>query len=101
MAKKNKSSFYQTGITTDDKPVLGGVYSFFETQGLPLDVIFICFMERGWIPDWIELYKDAHKAGMKHARILSKLEEAIADSFGKHWSDIVISRLDNKFKDNK
>ena len=98
MAKIKKNILYQTGQTADGKVVLGGLYKFFETHGLPLDVLFICCMERNSVPDWIELYRAARVAGMQHDRILSKLEEAILDSYGKEWADIVISRLDKKFK---
>lgn len=100
MAKKKKSLLVQSGITEDGKAVFAGAYSFFETEGLPLDVIFNCFEERGWVPDWIDSYHCAQKAGMKHDRILSKLEESISDSFGKDVADHVIVTLDHMFKDN-
>lgn len=99
MGKHKKGILYQTGQTTDGKIVLAGLYKFYETHGLPLDVLFDCCMERNTIPDWIDLYQSARLAGMQHDRVLSKLEEAISDSYGKEWSDIVISRLDKEFKD--
>lgn len=97
----NENYIIQTGITVDNKKVVSGIWKTFETHGIPLDIIFTICMRKESVPDWIALYHDMKLSGMKHARILSKLEEAVADSFGKHWSDIVISRLDNKFKDNK
>lgn len=90
--------FSLTGYTTDGKPVYGGVYKFYETHGIPLDIIFNIFIERDWIPDWIDIYKSALSGGMKHDRIISKLEEAISDSYGKEYCDAVISRLDNWLK---
>lgn len=96
-----KSLFKQTGITPTGKPVLAGVFTFYETHGLPLDVIFMCFIEKDWIPDWIDLYQCCKNAGMKHDRILSKLSEAISDSYGKEWESIVISKLDLLFKDKE
>jgi len=99
MTKIKNNLIFQSGKTTDDKIVLSGAYHFFETHGVPLDVLFTLFMERNSVPDWVELYQSARLSGMKHDRILSKLEEAISDSFGKKWSDIVISRLDKEFKD--
>jgi len=96
--EKSETGLIQTGITQDtNKPVFGGIYKFYETHGLPLDVILHVFVDKGWIPDWIDFYKDARKAGMAHDRILSKLEEAISDSFGKEWSDGVILRLNQIF----
>jgi len=90
--------FTLTGYTTDGKSVYGGVYKFYETHGIPLDIIFNIFIERDWIPDWIDIYKSASYGGMKHDRIISKLEEAISDSYGKEYCDAVIFRLDNWFK---
>lgn len=98
MRKRAKKLLTQTAITTDNKPVYGGVYKFYETHGLPLDVIFISFIEKGWMPDWIDYYKSSLAGGMQHSRILSKLEEAISDTFGKEFCDVVISKLDNMFK---
>lgn len=92
-----KSDFIQVGITTDNKPVLSGIYKFYETHGIPLDVIFICFMENNWVPSWIDLYKDCKLAGIKHERIIAKLSEAIQDSFGEGWAQQVISKLNLLF----
>lgn len=94
---KNKTGLYQTGITTDDKSVMAGCFTFYETQGLPLDVLFTTFIMKGWVPDWIDFYKSALAAGMEHDRILSKLEEAVSDSFGKEWTEVVILRLNQIF----
>jgi hypothetical protein len=98
MTRKHKFPVIQTGTTSDGKPVYAGVYKFYETYGLPLDVILTTFQQKGWVPDWIDLYIDAIKAGMEHDRIISKLDEAISDSYGKQWSDEVILRLTNLFR---
>ncbi len=86
------------GETTDGKGVVDGVWKTFETYGLPLDIIFDVCLQKGCIPDWILLYKQMRISGMEHGRILSKLEEAINDSFGKDFCGVVISRLDQIFK---
>ena len=94
---KKKRLHYQTGITPEGKPVISGVYKLYETIGLPLDVIFTCFRARNWVPDWNDFYLKALASGMEHTRIISKMEEAISDSFGKDWADEVISRLDKLY----
>lgn len=97
-----KSACIQTGTTTDGKPVMSGIYRFYETYGLPLDIIFDVFVKKDWVPSWIDLYKDCQLAGMSYNRILSKIGEAISDSlFGKEYSDIVISKLDTIFKNKE
>lgn len=87
----------QIGETTDNKTVVAGVWAFYETHGLPLDVILSLCIQKNWMPCWTSLYKDMLSAGMKHGRILSKLEESISDSYGKAFCDVVISRLNNIF----
>jgi hypothetical protein len=98
MSPSSKTFLIQSGITEDNKPIYAGVYKFYETHGLPLDIILSCFKDKDWVPDWIDLYLAALAAGMDHNRILSKLESDISDSFGKEWADHVIFRLEELFK---
>ena len=97
MSRKKKNYLKQTGLTTDGKSVYSGTYRMCETVGLPLDVLFSCLKEKNALPDWIDFYQTAQQAGMEHDRIISKLEEAISDSFGKDFSDRVIFTLDKIF----
>jgi hypothetical protein len=97
MSKKKKCQLIQSAITPDGKPIYKGVYKFYETHGLPLDVILTVFQSKGWVPDWIDLYLSAMGAGMQHDRIISKLEADISDSYGKEWCDAVILRLNQTF----
>jgi hypothetical protein len=98
MSRKNKQHLKQVVITTDGKRVFTGLYKFYETIGLPLDVLLSCFHAQNIAPDWMDFYKSARQAGMGHDRIISKLEEAISDSFGRECSDQVIFTLDKIFK---
>lgn len=96
---KSKSQLIQTGITSDNKMVMGGLYKCYETHGLPLDMLLSCCISNNWMPDWIDFYQAAFAAGMQHGRIISKLEESVSDSFGKEFCDTVISNLDKIFKE--
>jgi alanyl-tRNA synthetase len=100
---KKNNGFTPVGETTDGKTVVDGIWYLFETHGLPLDIIFSICQERKMIPDWILLYKQMRFAGMEHDRVISKIEEAINDSFGKEFCGVVISRLNEifQFKDTK
>lgn len=88
----------QVGVTSDGKQVYAGVFSFYETHGIPLDIIFNCAIDQNWIPCWISLYKEAFSSGMKHERIISKLNEAILDSYGIEYRDLVINNLNRIFE---
>ncbi len=90
-----KTNLHQVGTTEDGKKVYAGVYTFFSCYGLPLDVIFGIAKEQGWVPCWISFYKEAKLAGMSHDRVISKLEEALCDTFGLDYSNIVIDKLNS------
>jgi hypothetical protein len=81
------------GKTEDDKDVVRGVYRFFETEGVPFDIIFEILKSKNAIPDWIALVKEAVLAGMKPTRIISALDAAISDSYGPEVRNVVISKL--------
>jgi alanyl-tRNA synthetase len=99
--KKSNNPIFAVGKTTEDKFVVDGIWKTYETHGLPLDTIFDVCIRKEWVPDWIALYLQMVASGMAHDRILSKLEEAINDSFGKEFGDVVISRLDQFFNSSK
>jgi hypothetical protein len=101
MTKKNKKKsnpIHTVGETADGKKLVDGIWKTYETHGMPLDILFTLCIRKSYVPDWISLYKQMLHSGMEHSRILSKLEEAINDSFGKEFCDVVISRLDQIFK---
>ena len=83
-----------TGKTDQEQTIVSGVYRLYATTGIPLDIIFDCLKQRNVIPDWLCFYVEAVEAGMKHDRIMSKLESAITDSYGKEFGDVVIERLE-------
>ncbi len=89
---------FQTGVTTDRKPVIGGTFAFYETHGIPFSVICLNFMDKGWMPDWIHFYKCASDSGMKHDRIMSMINEAVVDSFGVSFSKVVKDNLNKIYE---
>jgi len=97
MSKKN-NLFTIVGKTSDGKDLVEGIWKVYETYGLPLDSIFDVCIRKNWMPDWITLYIQMVTSGMEHGRILSKLEEALNDSFGKEFGTVVISTLDKIYR---
>jgi hypothetical protein len=89
------------GKTTDDKMVVNGVFRFFETEGIPFDIIFDLLKRNNAIPDWISLYKEAVLSGMKHSRVISMLEGFISDAFGVEISNVVIGKLEELYGSRK
>lgn len=84
----------EVGTTTDGKIVVAGLFRLYETEGIPLDVIFQTTQAKDMVPCWISFYLEAKNAGMSHNHILAKLESAIADSYGDAWSKVVIRTLE-------
>ncbi len=91
------TNLIQTGLSLDNKLIIGNVFRFHETHGIPLDILFNCLIDRNSIPDWISFYNEAVAAGMQHIRIISKLSEAIDDSFGTEYRTKIISKLNMIF----
>lgn len=85
------------GKTPDGRLVVRGVFRFYETEGVPLEVLFDFLNGRRMIPDWIAYVEEATGAGMAASRVLSALNEAIFDSFGKAVRDEVLGRLRKRF----
>lgn len=77
--------------------VYAGVYRFYETHGLPLDVILFAMKERGLMPSWTSFYEQARAAGMSHDRVLAKLDEALSDVYGSGFRDVVVKTLDERY----
>jgi len=89
------------GTTPDGRKVVRGVYNFYETNGVPLDVLFETLQNQGMIPDWLSFMLEAVEAGMKPERVIHMLDPAIADSFGGVLRDMVVVRLRSMTDDSK
>ena len=74
--------------------MLGRVYRFYETFGIPFSVIFDVFAKHGAYPCWITLYEDGLSAGIKSEKWLRMIDTAISDSlYGCEVSKEVTLRL--------
>lgn len=80
----------------DGLGVVDGVYRFYETHGIPLDVLFEALREHHLVPDWTSFLQEASSAGMKKSRVLSMLEFALSDTYGAAFRDHVLNRLTNE-----
>lgn len=89
------------GKTEDGRLVVKGIYRMYETSGVALDFLFDYIFSNNMIVSWIDLYKEAQLNGMKHKRILTKLEEPVTNIFGdEHW-EIVKKNLELYFGSEK
>lgn len=93
MAKKKKVNFTEVGITDDGKKVVSGVFSVFDTCGLPLDIVFDLCERHSLMPSWIHFYDDAINQGWTDKTIFNRLETNVSDVYGKEFWIEVEKRL--------
>lgn len=64
-----------------------------DTHGLPLDTMVLVLHENKMMPDWLDFYHAAVKAGWKPEGVLSRLGEAVEDVYGSdfrmEWDRII------------
>lgn len=97
MSSKNKVRLRKVGETQEGTPVIGDVYRFCETHGVPLEDVVDILHEKGVLVDWLDYARTALKAGMKLDRVLSRVDVAACDAYGPDHRDVVISRLRKAF----
>lgn len=82
------------GKTVDGKLVFSGVYRLYETHGIPFNAIFESLDQRGALPDWVALIREARAAGVKPGRAIAKIHDAVSDVFGPKIQAVVIGTLE-------
>jgi hypothetical protein len=71
----------QTGITANGAPIFGGVYAFYSTYGLPLEIVLALLHAQGASADLPELFDEMiHEGRMKPDRALRRLADALRDA---------------------
>lgn len=88
-----KRLLVESGRTSEDKIVYGGVYAFYETHGLPLDALLGCLNQSNAIVDWIDFWDSAIKAGVKPRRLTMMIETSCSDVFGSETAFRILMKL--------
>jgi len=78
--RKKHQHLYQTGVTPEGLKVMGGVFQFYETEGLPLDDILASLWEHNALPDWVALVQDMTRAGRPLDRTFETIRAAVHDA---------------------
>ena len=87
--------FTVVGEGPDGWAIISGVYRFFETTGIPLEMLFDELAKRKEIPCWVTFHREAQRAGIQHSRILSRLREALLDNgFPRGTREYVLHALE-------
>jgi hypothetical protein len=81
-----------TGKTVTDKFVIGNVFQFIDTLGLPLSVVYDHLQDNDMVIDWNEFVNNAIKAKWNIDTIYSRCIDAMRfpyekKTFDKYWSN--------------
>lgn len=78
--RKKHNHLHQTGVTPEGRRVMGGVFQFYETEGLPLDDILAALWDHNALPDWVALVLDMTRAGRPLDRTFESIRAAVNDA---------------------
>lgn len=86
---------YAVGKTPEGRLVARGIYAFYETNGLPLDIIIDELWKKNALPDWQQLIIDMVIAGRSRNHSIDAIVHAIQDAgcYPEDFSSNVIERL--------
>ncbi|MCK5021241.1 MAG: hypothetical protein KAS32_29795 [Candidatus Peribacteraceae bacterium] len=83
------------GKTTDGKMVVDGVYNFYSTYGLPMDILLDSLWKKNYVPSWECFVKEAKQNGVNLSRLLKKISVSILDVYGKNAHKNIMEYIDN------
>ena len=84
----------QVGVDPNGIAVYAGVFAFYETHGLPLDLILAQLWDRGMVPDWQDLLVSMVRAGRPKDRAVEAILAAIHDAcYPMHVRDVIVAKF--------
>jgi len=75
------------GQTEDGWRVVRGTFEFFDTYGLPLDIVLDMLRQRRMMPDWTHLYDRCLEAGWHPERSFRRLQQIVGDVYGPSFRE--------------
>lgn len=93
MAKQKGPAIEISGKTTEDAPVMKGLFRYHADLGLPLEDLLDMVNAKGWIVDWPDFVAGAKQDGWKDRTIVSKIVSACNEVYGKEHVGEVEKRL--------
>lgn len=92
--RSTKAKLTFSGKTPEGLLVVGNIYAFYETHGVPLADIMFRLWQKDSLPDWIELINDMVKAGRPMDRAILTVIGAVQDAcYPHHVREYVVGRL--------
>lgn len=79
--RSKRADLKLVGKTPEGGLIIGNVFAFYETHGLPLsDILFRLWCNDGCLPDWVGLVNDMVKSGRPLDRTIETISAAVHDA---------------------
>lgn len=78
-----------SAYTVNGKRVVSGLYKFYGTYGLPIDMIVDVLRDKKIVIDWVDFITDALKEGMKITTLRAKLECFMPQEFMNRFDRLI------------
>lgn len=82
------------GLTEDNKIVVGGVYSFIATHGIPLEDMLFFLKEKNYSCSWIDFFIEGLTEGSSLRTLNSRVRSSLGEVYKSKELDLVLSKLD-------
>lgn len=90
---------YQTGLTENNRPIIGGVFDLCSTYGIALEDVIEKTKNENSIIDWLEFFIKSVNAGWNPERTIKRLELAVLDSYGLEFFKIWKLKFEKNIED--
>lgn len=92
--RKNRNKNLQiSGKTEDGKFVIKNVFVYFDSRGIPLDIILEEIKERDFVVDWYDFLMQVFKAKRGIQTTLNQIYEAVSNVYCENVALIIIEKM--------
>jgi hypothetical protein len=81
--------------------VVTGWFPLINSEGIPLEVLLLCFVQNGLVPSWTSFIDEAIDKEWNLETLRTRIETSTADVYGKQHSDEVLKRFDQYVKNKQ
>lgn len=84
----------RAGTTSDGRPVIAGLFSVVNSEGVGLDVLLELFHDRRWLVDWLDFFQHARDFGWNLRTAVGKVHAAVEQVEGPHVAAAWLARAE-------
>lgn len=84
----------RSGTTSDGRPVVAGLFSVVNSEGVGLDVLLELFHDRRWVVDWLDFLRHAKDFGWNLRTAAGKIHSALEQVEGPQLASAWLARIE-------